>query len=67
MKTIVILMILAMLTGCGTPNNHYNLGRAMQEFNVRWQENRRRSEDRRLQRAQTTYYETQNMNAWRNY
>jgi len=56
-----------MLTGCGTPNNHYNLGRAMQEFNVRWQENRRRSEDRRLQRAQTTYYETQNMNAWRNY
>ena len=66
MKYILIL-ILALLTGCASGGYPIDYGNAMRSFSEGYNNSRDRREARTLQRAQTQYYQNQNANQWRNY
>jgi hypothetical protein len=67
MKTTLILILIALLSGCNSYQPNPNFGRAMQAWGQGWQQAREQREARELRRQQTQYYQHQNNNAWRNY
>jgi len=66
MKNILIITILTLLAGCQSYNPQ-TMGNALKAFGDGYNRTRENREARELRRAQTQYYQNQNLNAWRNY
>jgi len=68
MKTIITLLLLISLSGCNSYQGNYTNGQnPFKAFADGYNQSRDRREARSLMRAQTQYYNNQNLNHYRNY